>query len=123
MSSPKNTAITPVRSGFVRGWLVGAAAIAFAVLVVIEKVLFAVTGALAYGDPIEEVPAYYARRRARHNRRRGTTPRGRDVLSRSIPPRGYFEGCGRSEQTVSRSGRTRPHRGTRTRRAVVSYDA
>src|SRR3954468_13725175 len=63
MSSPKNTATTPARSWFVRGRLVGAAAIGFAVLVVIENVLFAVTGALSYGAPIEEVLAYYAANR------------------------------------------------------------
>ncbi|HSP53441.1 MAG TPA: hypothetical protein VLO00_11155 [Cryobacterium sp.] len=63
MRSPKNTATTPARSVFGRGRLVGAAAIAFAVLVVIENVLFAVTGALGYGDPIEEVLAYYAANR------------------------------------------------------------
>lgn len=65
MSSPKNTATTPARSWSVRGRLVGAAAIGFAVLVVIENVLFAVTGAPArgYGAPIEEVLAYYAANR------------------------------------------------------------
>src|SRR6059058_3088817 len=63
MRSPKNTATTPARSWFVRGRLVGAAAIAFAVLVVIENVLFAVTGALPYGAPIEKVLAYYAANR------------------------------------------------------------
>ncbi|TFC34113.1 hypothetical protein [Cryobacterium sp. TMT2-42-4] len=63
MKSPKNIAITPARSGFARGRFVGAAAIAFAVLVVIENVLFAVTGAPGYGDPIEEVLAYYATNR------------------------------------------------------------
>ncbi|MEG3632215.1 hypothetical protein [Micromonospora palythoicola] len=63
MGSPKNTATTPARSWFVRGRLVGAAAIAFAVLVVTENVLFAVTGALPYGAPIEEVLAYYAANR------------------------------------------------------------
>jgi hypothetical protein len=51
------------RSRFFRGRLVGAAAIAFAVLVAIENVLFAVTGALTYGAPIEEVLAYYAANR------------------------------------------------------------
>lgn len=60
MSSLKTTATTPVRSGVARGRLVGAAAIAFAVLYVIENVLFAVTGAQSYGAPIEEVLAYYA---------------------------------------------------------------
>ena len=63
MSSPKNTATTPTRSGFGRGRLVGAAAIAFAVLVLIENVLFVVTNARGYGDPIEEVLAYYAANR------------------------------------------------------------
>jgi hypothetical protein len=63
MRSPQNTATTPTRSGFVRGRLVGAAAIAFAVLVVIENVLLAGTGALPYGAPIEKVLAYYAANR------------------------------------------------------------
>jgi hypothetical protein len=63
MSSPKNTATTPARGWSVRGRLVGAAAIGFAVLVVIENVLFAVTGALSYGAPIEDVLAYYAANR------------------------------------------------------------
>src|SRR4249919_3030507 len=63
MSSPKNTATTPAGSGFDRGRLVGAAAIGFAVLVVIENVLFAVTGAQSYGAPIEDVLAYYAANR------------------------------------------------------------
>ena len=57
MRSPQNTATTPARSGFGRGRLVGAAAIAFVVSVVIENAVFAVTGAKAYGDPIEEVLA------------------------------------------------------------------
>lgn len=61
MRSPKNAAtMTPARSRFGQGPLVGAAAIAFAMLVVIENVLFAVTDAPSYGDPIEEVLAYYA---------------------------------------------------------------
>jgi len=63
MRSPQHTATTPARSGFVRGRLVGAAAIAFVVSVVIENAVFAVTGAKAYGDPIEEVLAYYAANR------------------------------------------------------------
>ena len=63
MGSPKKTAATPARSLFVRGRLVGAAAIAFAVLVVIENVLFAVTGAPPYDAPIEDVLAYYAANR------------------------------------------------------------
>src|SRR5689334_19232295 len=63
MSSPKNTATTPARSWSVGGRLVGAAAIGFAVLVVIENVLLAVTGAQSYGAPIEDVLAYYAANR------------------------------------------------------------
>ena len=63
MSSPKNTVTTPARSWSVRGRFVGAAAIGFAVLVVIENVLFAVTGAQSYGAPIEDVLAYYAANR------------------------------------------------------------
>ncbi|TFB94307.1 hypothetical protein [Cryobacterium sp. HLT2-28] len=63
MRSPKNTATTPARSAFARGRPVGAASIGFAVLVVIENVLFAVTGAPGYGDPLEEVLAYYATNR------------------------------------------------------------
>src|SRR6478609_7552630 len=63
MRSPENTATTPARSWLVQGRLVGAAAIAFAVLVVVENVLFAVTGAPGYGDPIEDVLAYYAANR------------------------------------------------------------
>ena len=51
------------RSRFVRGRLVGAAAIAFAVSVAIENAVLAGTGAPAYGDPIEEVLAYYAANR------------------------------------------------------------
>ena len=50
-----------------RGWsgqLVGAAAITFAALVVLENVLFAVTGAQSYGAPIADVLAYYAANRA-----------------------------------------------------------
>ena len=63
MRSAQDTATTPARSGFVRGRLVGAAAIAFAVLVLIENAVLAVTGAPAFGYPIEEVRAYYAANR------------------------------------------------------------
>src|ERR1051325_6122665 len=63
MSSPKNTATTPARSWSVRGRLVGAAGSGVAGLVGIEKVLFAVPGALPYGAPIEKVLAYYAANR------------------------------------------------------------
>ena len=61
MRSQQNTATTLARSW--SGRLVGAAAIAFVVLVVMENVLFAVTGAQSYGAPIEEVRAYYAANR------------------------------------------------------------
>lgn len=63
MSSLQSTATTPARSRFVRGRLVGAAAIAFAVLVVVENAMFAATGAQSYGAPIEDVLAYYAANR------------------------------------------------------------
>src|SRR5580765_3310446 len=63
MSSPKNTATTPAGSGFDRGRLVGAAAIAFVVLVVIENAVFKATGAQTYDAPIEKVLAYYAANR------------------------------------------------------------
>jgi hypothetical protein len=51
------------RSRFVRGRLVGAAAIAFAVSVAIENAVLAGTGAQSYDAPIEEVLAYYAANR------------------------------------------------------------
>lgn len=60
MRSPQSTDTTRGRSGFVHGRFVGAAAIAFAVLYLIENVLFAATGSLPYGAPIEDVLAYYA---------------------------------------------------------------
>lgn len=63
MKSPENAPAPPARSGLARGRLVGAAAIAFALLWVIENVLFTVTGAPGYGDPIEDVMAYYAANR------------------------------------------------------------
>ena len=63
MRSPQNTATTPARRWFVRGRLVGAAAIAFAVSVVMENAVLAGTGAPTFGAPIEEVLAYYAANR------------------------------------------------------------
>src|SRR5215210_3998225 len=63
MRSPKNTATTPARSGFVRGRLVGAAAIAFAVSMAIQNAMFVGVDAPAYGDPIEEVLAWHAQNR------------------------------------------------------------
>lgn len=51
------------RSRFVRGRLVGAAAIAFAVSVVIENAVLAASGTTTFGAPIEEVLAYYAANR------------------------------------------------------------
>jgi hypothetical protein len=59
MNSPI-TATAPHRISFVRGRLVGAAAIAFAVLVLTENVLFAAIHAPSYGSPMEEVLSYYA---------------------------------------------------------------
>ncbi|GIJ62371.1 hypothetical protein [Virgisporangium aurantiacum] len=58
-----NTATTLARSWFVRGRIVGAAAIAFVVSVVIENAVLAVTGAPSFDAPIEEVLAYYAANR------------------------------------------------------------
>jgi hypothetical protein len=63
MRSPKNTATTPARSGFVRGRLVGAAAIALAASVAIQNAMFVGVDAPAYGDPIEEVLAWHAQNR------------------------------------------------------------
>jgi hypothetical protein len=63
MRSPRNTATTRARGWFGRGRLVGAAAIAFAVSVVIENAVLAGTGAPTFGAPIEEVLSYYAANR------------------------------------------------------------
>ncbi|MEV6525092.1 hypothetical protein AB0M43_24360 [Longispora sp. NPDC051575] len=63
MSTPKDTTTTPAPGWSARGRLVGAAAIAFAVLVLTENVLFAATGAPAYNSPIKDVLAYYAANR------------------------------------------------------------
>jgi len=60
MRSAQNTTPVPGRSGPTRGRLVGAAAIAFGVLWVMENVLFAVSRAPGYSTPIEDVLAYYA---------------------------------------------------------------
>lgn len=54
---------TPARRASLRGRLVGVAAIAFAVSVVVENAVFAATGAPSYGAPIEDVLAYYAANR------------------------------------------------------------
>src|SRR3954465_3242716 len=63
MRSPQNTATTPAHSWFDRGRLVGGAASAFGVWVVIENAVFAGTGAQTYDAPIEKVLAYYAANR------------------------------------------------------------
>ena len=63
MRPPQSIATTPTRSWSVRDRLVGAAAIAFAVLWVMENVLFAVTGAVPYDAPTEDVLAYYTANR------------------------------------------------------------
>src|SRR6478735_789615 len=64
MRSPQNTATTPARSGFVRGRLVGAAAIASAVLVVIDNTVVSWAGSTTYAAPIKEVLAFHAENRA-----------------------------------------------------------
>ena len=51
------------RSRFVRGRLVGAAAIALAASMAIQNAMFVWTGAPAYGDPIEKVLAFHAEHR------------------------------------------------------------
>lgn len=63
MTSPQNIATTPALDRLGRGRLIGVAAIAFALLVLIENVLFTVVGAPGYGDPIDGVLAYYAANR------------------------------------------------------------
>src|SRR3954465_4085904 len=62
MRSPQNTATPLARSGFVRGRLVGAAAVAVAVLVVIEN-LVVLAGSPTYASPIKEVLAFHAEHR------------------------------------------------------------
>src|SRR4051794_41981718 len=62
MRSPQNTATPLARSGFVRGRLVGAAAIAFAVLVVIEN-LVVLAGSATSASPIKEGLAFRAEQR------------------------------------------------------------
>jgi hypothetical protein len=63
MRSEQDTATARGRGWFDRARLVGAAAIACAVLIVVENGIFATTGAQAYDAPIEEVLAYYAANR------------------------------------------------------------
>ena len=63
MRSPQNTVTTLARSWFVRGRLVGAAAIASAASVVIDNAVVAWAGTPAYGDPIKEVLAFHAENR------------------------------------------------------------
>ena len=64
MRSPQNTATTPARSGFVPRRLVGAAAIAFAVSVVIDNTVVSWAGTTTYAAPIKEVLAFHAEHRA-----------------------------------------------------------
>ncbi|EAP96909.1 hypothetical protein JNB_16816 [Janibacter sp. HTCC2649] len=64
MRPPQDTATTPARSSLAPVRLVGAAAVVFAVLVVIENAVLAATGAPAFSDPIEDVLAYYAANRS-----------------------------------------------------------
>lgn len=63
MISAKDAAATPGRREHVRDRSTGVAAITFAVLWVAENVLFAVTGAVPYDAPVDEVLAYYAANR------------------------------------------------------------
>lgn len=62
MTSPHTPTAVAARTGF-GGRLVGASAIMFAVLVLVENLVFGATGALGYADPIEDVLAYYAANR------------------------------------------------------------
>jgi hypothetical protein len=64
MRSPKYTATSPARSGFVRGRLIGAAAIAVAVLVVIDNTVVSWAGTTTYAAPMKEVLAFHAENRA-----------------------------------------------------------
>src|SRR5215470_5995069 len=59
MRSPQNTATPLARSGFVRGRLVGAAAIALAASLVIEN-LVVLAGSPTYAAPLKEVLAFHA---------------------------------------------------------------
>src|SRR4029453_6710202 len=63
LENPPSQSTLEDRSRFVRGRLVGAAAIAFAGSGGVENAVLAGTGAPAFGDPIEEVLAYYAANR------------------------------------------------------------
>lgn len=60
MTSPDSVTTPPDRDQLLSRRRVGAAAIAFAVLVLMENVLFTVVGAPGYDSPIEDVLAYYA---------------------------------------------------------------
>src|SRR3954470_9969360 len=60
MRSPQNTATPLARSGFVRGRLVGATAIASAAAVVIDNVVVAWVNPPTYGAPMKEVLAFHA---------------------------------------------------------------
>jgi len=60
MRSPQNTATTPARSGFVRGRLVGATAIASAAAVLIDNVVVGWVNSPTYAAPMKEVLAFHA---------------------------------------------------------------
>jgi hypothetical protein len=60
MRSAQNTATTPARSGFVRGRLVGATAIASAAAVLIDNVVVGWVNSPTYGAPMKEVLAFHA---------------------------------------------------------------
>ncbi|MBW0116036.1 hypothetical protein [Pseudonocardia abyssalis] len=63
MRSPQGTGTTTAHGGMFRGRLVGAAAIAFAVSVVMENAVYGFPAAPTFGAPIEDVLAYYAANR------------------------------------------------------------
>src|SRR3954468_20963455 len=60
MRSPQNTATAPARSGFARGRLVGATAIASAAAVLIDNVVVGWVNSPTYADPMTEVLAFHA---------------------------------------------------------------
>jgi hypothetical protein len=59
LTSPNSVTTPPDRDQLVSRRRVGASAIAFAVLVLTENVLFTVVGAPGYDSPIDDVLAYY----------------------------------------------------------------
>src|SRR4051795_11423514 len=64
MRSPQNTATAPARSGFSRGRLSGATAIASAAAVLIDNVVVGWVNSPTYAAPMTEVLAFHAEHRA-----------------------------------------------------------